>query len=991
MTDTISLEAGAPAGRTSDAFLEAQLRSAFLSEEADASGSDMRPSFVVNDPDRRIKVLTVIEDELRVCTSFDISVAFVTLSGLEPLLPVFEELRDRGVPGRVLTTDYLCFSEPAAMRKLASLKNIEVRLFRAEGNQGFHTKGYIFNSGDVCRFLIGSSNLTQTALSTNREWNARLVSKETGAFARALKAEFATLWDHPRSRPLLEVIDAYEAERNARLAAQREVMKRLPLPASTERPEPNSMQRAFVGNLLKIAESGERRALLISATGTGKTYAAAFAVRELKPRRMLFVVHREQIARQALASFRRVLGDEGRTYGMLGGGSRDAQADCVFATMQTLSRAHVLAEFKPDAFDVIIVDEVHRAAAESYRKIMAYFAPKLWFGMTASPDRPDGEDIYALFDHNIAYEIRLKTALEEDLLCPFHYFGVKDVTVGGRMLEDLSDFRLLTAQERVSNILDRAQFFGWSGPRVKGLVFCSRTQECEELSRLFNARGLKTVSLSGSDPQPVREEAIYRLSHGVGENRLDYIFTVDIFAEGVDIPEVNQVIMLRPTQSAIVFVQQLGRGLRKAPDKEFVVILDFIGNYQSNFLIPVALSDDRSYNKDNMRRALAVDLRQIPGASSVHFDPIVRKRIYESIDRASVNDTKLIRTSYEQLKAKLGRIPGLLDFDRYGSIDAVKFFEKFGSYQAFLEKYEKSHATRLSPRAAAMLAFLSSKAGAGRRVSEALVIRDLLAGRTDLETGLREGLSRYGIEPSAVHLESVFGFLSNRFVKTAEEAKQRRDIVFVEDDGAGGMRMAEQLREELARSAEFRVMLAELAGFMVSRYEARFSRRYAGTDLVLYEKYTYEDVCRLLNWPTNMNAQNIGGYFYEKRTKTLPVFVNYHKAEDAIAYEDRFVSPSRIVALSKTKRRTTSADADHIYKRTPEDRDNRIFLGSSGLLGKLGFPVPELAQKQRARWILYRYKNNPTIGATRYDDSTSRSLPSTTFSRPTSGLTHTLV
>ena len=435
-----------------------------------------------------------------------------------------------------------------------------------------------------------------------------------------------------------------------------------------------------------------------------------------------------------------------------------------------------------------------------------------------------------------------------------------------------------------------------------------------------------TVALTGNDEQSLREEAIYRLSHGVGDNRLDYIFTVDIFAEGVDIPEVNQVIMLRPTQSAIVFVQQLGRGLRKAPDKEFVVILDFIGNYQSNFLIPVALADDRSYNKDNMRRALAVDLRQIPGASSVHFDPIVRKRIYESIDRASVSDTKLIRTSYEQLKAKLGRIPGLLDFDRFGLIDAVKFFEKFGSYYAFLEKYEKSFTTRLSTRAAGMLAFLSVKAGAGRRVSEAIVIRDLLAGRPDLETGLREGLARYGIEPSAAHLSSVFGFLSNRFVKTADEAKQRAGMVFVEYDGALGWGMASELREELGRSAEFRTMLAELAGFMVSRYEARFSKRYAGTDLVLYEKYTYEDVCRLLNWPTNMNAQNIGGYFYEKTTKTMPVFVNYHKAEDAIAYEDRFVSPSHIVALSKTKRRTTSADADHIYKRTPEDKDNRILL-----------------------------------------------------------------
>lgn len=883
MNETMPISAGLPAGMTTDACLEAHLRSAFLTGETDGEEAGLRPEFVINDPDRRIKVLTVIEDELARCTSFDISVAFVTMSGIEPLLPIFEELRERGVPGRVLTTDYLCFSDPAAMRKLAGISNIEVRLFRAEGNRGFHTKGYIFNSGDVCRFLIGSSNLTGTALATNREWNARLVSKQTGAFARALQAEFRALWDHPLSRPLHEVIDAYEAERRAHMAAQTEVMRRLPLPVSPVRPEPNSMQRAFVENLLRIAGSGERRALLISATGTGKTYAAAFAVRELKPRRMLFVVHREQIARQAMASFRRVLGEDELTYGLLGGGQNEAGADCVFATMQTLARERVLGALDPKAFDVIIIDEVHRAAAESYKKIMAHFEPKLWF-------------------------------------------GVKDVTVGGMMLEDLSDFRLLTAEERVSNILDRAQYFGWSGPRVKGLVFCSRKEECAELSRLFNERGLMTVALTGEDEQSLREEAIYRLSYGVGDNRLDYIFTVDIFAEGVDIPEVNQVIMLRPTQSAIVFVQQLGRGLRKAPDKEFVVILDFIGNYQSNFLIPVALADDRSYNKDNMRRALAVDLRQIPGASSVHFDPIVRKRIYESIDRASVSDTKLIRTSYEQLKAKLGRIPGLLDFDRFGSIDAVKFFEKFGSYYAFLEKYEKSFTTRLSTRAAGMLAFLSVKAGAGRRVSEAIVIRDLLAGRPDLETGLREGLARYGIEPSAAHLSSVFGFLSNRFVKTADEAKQRAGMVFVEYDAALGWRMATELREELGRSAEFRTMLAELASFMVSRYEARFSKRYAGTDLVLYEKYTYEDVCRLLNWPTNMNAQNIGGYFYEKTTKTMPVFVNYHKAEGAIAYEDRFVSPSHIVALSKTKRRTTSADADHIYKRTPEDKDNRILL-----------------------------------------------------------------
>lgn len=467
MNETMPISAGLPAGMTTDACLEAQLRSAFLTGETDGEEAGLRPEFVINDPDRRIKVLTVIEDELARCTSFDISVAFVTMSGIEPLLPIFEELRERGVPGRVLTTDYLCFSDPAAMRKLAGISNIEVRLFRAEGNRGFHTKGYIFNSGDVCRFLIGSSNLTGTALATNREWNARLVSKQTGAFARALQAEFRALWDHPLSRPLHEVIDAYEAERRAHMAAQTEVMRRLPLLVSPVRPEPNSMQRAFVENLLRIAGSGERRALLISATGTGKTYAAAFAVRELKPRRMLFVVHREQIARQAMASFRRVLGEDELTYGLLGGGQNEAGADCVFATMQTLARERVLGALDPKAFDVIIIDEVHRAAAESYKKIMAHFEPKLWFGMTASPDRPDGADIYALFDHNIAYEIRLSTALEEDLLCPFHYFGVKDVTVArGPLRLQAADGRGARLEHSRPRAVLRLERSARQGPRL---------------------------------------------------------------------------------------------------------------------------------------------------------------------------------------------------------------------------------------------------------------------------------------------------------------------------------------------------------------------------------------------------------------------------------------------------------------------------------------------------------------------------------------------
>ena len=232
---------------------------------------------------------------------------------------------------------------------------------------------------------------------------------------------------------------------------------------------------------------------------------------------------------------------------------------------------------------------------------MRYFKPKFWLGMTASPDT-NQYDIYSIFDHHIAYEIRLQQALEEDLLCPFHYFGITDLEIDGKVFDDsagVKNFSNLISDARVDYVIDKANYYGFSGDRVKGLIFCSRKDEAKELSKKFNERGLRTEVLTGEDDQARRETVIARLTDDEDvDNQLDYIFTVDIFNEGVDIPEINQVIMLRPTQSPVVFIQQLGRGLRKYEGKEYVVILDFIGNYMNNFMIPIALSGDRSYNKD---------------------------------------------------------------------------------------------------------------------------------------------------------------------------------------------------------------------------------------------------------------------------------------------------------------------------------------------------------------------------------------------------------
>ena len=359
--------------------------------------------------------------------------------------------------------------------------------------------------------------------------------------------------------------------------------------------------------------------------------------------------------------------------GFVGAGYHEYEADYVFATVQTLNRDEHLLQYDKNAFDCIIFDEAHHVTADTYQKIMKHFTPKLWLGMTATPDKRDdniaGRNVYELFNYKIAYEIRLQQAMEENLLCPFHYFGITDLSIVGDVKEN-HDFSMLTSDERVRHIIQQANYYGYSGEKVKGIIFCSSIKETQELSDKFN--------------------------NIVNPDTGKYFRTIALNGDATE--QVNQVIMLRPTQSPIIFIQQLGRGLRKADGKEYVVILDFIGNYNNNFMIPIALSGDRTYNKDNIRRYIMEGGRVIPGASTVHFDEISKKRIFASVDNANFSDIKLIKENYTNLKNKLGRIPHLRDFDDYGEMDVARIFDNnsLGSYYKFLVKYEKDYKLRLS-------------------------------------------------------------------------------------------------------------------------------------------------------------------------------------------------------------------------------------------------------------------------------------------------------
>lgn len=559
-----------------------------------------KPAFISNNPEEGKKVISSVEDELLRCEEFQISVAFITLGGVTPLLQTLKELEKKGVKGQILTTNYLDFSEPRALEKLNGLKNITLKMYDVEAaGNGFHTKGYIFKKEEIYRIIIGSSNMTSAALTVNKEWNTKLVSTENGEVAKEIVEEFQKLWDSENALLYDDFYEVYKERYNI-IKHQREIAKSEEIPSLEQyRLKPNSMQERFIANLRKILEQGEERALLISATGTGKTYASAFAMRELGFKRVLFLVHRGQLARQTKKSYEKVFA-KSVSLGLVGAGYHEYDADYVFATIQTLNRDEHLLQYDKNAFDCIILDEAHHVPADTYQKVMKHFTPKLWLGMTATPDKRDdnieGRNVYELFDHQIAYEIRLQQAMEENLLCPFHYFGITDLAIIGDDEEASRDFSVLTSDERVKHIINEADYYGYSGDKVKGLIFCSSIKETEELSEKFNhminpstGQKFRTIALNGSASEQERQNAFERLAMNkedatADHEPLDYIFSVEILNEGVDIVEVNQVIMLRPTQSPIVFIQQLGRGLRKAYGKEYVVILDFIGNYYRNLL-----------------------------------------------------------------------------------------------------------------------------------------------------------------------------------------------------------------------------------------------------------------------------------------------------------------------------------------------------------------------------------------------------------------------
>ena len=863
-----------------------------------ASNMAFKPQFVSNNYKEGKKVLSSIEEELLACEQFQISVAFITMGGIEPLLQTLKELEKKHIPGQILTTNYLNFSEPKALEKLHALQNITLKMYDVESaEEGFHTKGYIFKKEEIYRIIIGSSNMTKSALTTNKEWNTKIISTEQGEVAGEIIKEFDDLWHSSYALEFDTFYENYKEKYNI-IKRQREIAKQEQVTSLEKyKLQPNSMQVGFISNLRKILESGEKRALLISATGTGKTYASAFAMRELGFKRVLFLVHRGQLARQTKKSYEKVFANT-VSMGLVGAGYHDYNKDYIFATVQTLNKDEHLMEYKPDAFDCIVLDEAHHTSADTYQKVMNYFTPKLWLGMTATPDKRDdniaGKNIYEIFHYQIAYEIRLQQAMEENLLCPFHYFGISDIAMLGdkqvntKKITD-RDFNMLTGEERVKHIVEQAHYFGYSGEKVKGLVFCSRIEEAVALSEKFNqtinpetGKVFRTMALSGKTSEEERQRAFERLAMNEEEADksnipLDYIFSVEILNEGVDIVEVNQVIMLRPTESPIVFIQQLGRGLRKAAGKEFVVVLDFIGNYSNNFMIPIALSGDRSYNADTIRKYVISGNNTIPGASTVHFDEIAKDKIFASIDKIKGMKT-IIRDSYVSLKNRLGRVPYLLDFYENGEVDPLVIIKEYKTYQAFLKSMEKeNYQGKLTDDEITTLEYLSKTVLSGARPYELEILRRLLQeGIVNFEKFDNDFAVTYGYHVNLDSFDNAVEVLQGKFVSKEEEYQKysHMDILCKEED-----RRLKRLIGFAKRlqNAEFLRQVDDIVEVGLKRYADKYEAGVTEkTPFVIYEKYSRRDVSLLMNFGKDLSSTMYG---MKRIGDDTFIFVTYHKEE----------------------------------------------------------------------------------------------------------------
>ena len=858
----------------------------------------MRDEFLSN---VNTSFLNKIKNNLKKCKSFNFSVSFIKKAGLVLLEREIEEALERGAKGRIITSTYQNFTDIGSLEQFYNWQkeydNFECHLdYECFGDNGFHTKGYLFEYNNSIEFIVGSSNITRFALLKNYEWNVSLISKDNLESYNDALAEFELIWNNTLELDS-KLIEKYRLQLD--YAIEKWDMDYIN--ATDNKINPNSMQRKALRELRRYRDTGVKKALIISATGSGKTYLAAFDARNFGAKRLLYIVHRESILKDARESFIKVFGAE-RTYGFYTGNENSLDADFIFATSNMLGRH--LDSFKKDEFDYIIYDEVHHVVAETGKKIFEYFEPEFILGLTATPERMDNQDIFTLFDQNVPFELRLRDAINNDLVVPFHYYGIRDQLVDYSSKDKMTIAKNIAEQNNIEFIKSQIEKYRKPGEKLKCIAFCTNIQSCRLMAEELYEEGYHTISLTGINDTGVRIKAFKDLQDD--NNMLEIICTVDILNEGVDIPQVNMVLFLRPTESQTVFIQQLGRGLRKYPGKDYVTVLDFIGNnYDRAVQIAMALGTlgkttymEKAYLKEMIRTNFkSLDIPEV----KIEIDDLSKEEIIEFIDKTNFNSRVFLEKDYKNFKSYInnGSYPTHMDFlNSDVSPDLIRIIKsnlsgsKNKSYYNFLKKIDEDTIPMFDNKQIIFINNMEDLLPLAR-LDEYLIIEQALKEHTiDLKRieGINEHITDKTLENAYNNLKSL-GIVENSDI----------DLTSIED-------------------GEFKDYLLDTLNYGIVRYNREFGD-YTGL-FKLYRNYYKEQASRIML----KNGILQKGTYYED--DVAYIFAGIKKGEEGrLNYKDKFINNKifqweSIANVSESeKEHLRNSKKVHLFIRKMESED----------------------------------------------------------------------
>ncbi len=850
----------------------------------------MKDSFLTNYTDTSF--LERIKDNLKRCRSFCFSVSFIKKAGLILLDREIENALKNGAQGRIITSTYQNFTDIPSLELFLEWQkkysNFECHLdIECFGENGFHTKGYLFDNGDSKEIIIGSSNLTRFALLKNIEWNISLFSDTSIESYNNAYLEFEQLWD--RTLELDEnLIDQYKLLLD--YAIEKWDMDYINPNALSV--NPNAMQRKALKEIRRYRDMGVDKALVISATGSGKTYLAAFDARNFEAKRLLYIVHRDFILKDALKTFLSVFGTS-KTYGMYTGSKNEIDNDFVFASTAMISRH--LDDFSPNEFDYIVYDEVHHIVADSGQKIFEYFKPEFILGLTATPERMDNKDVFGLFDQNIPYELRLRDAILNDLVVPFEYYGIRTQLADYSDKDRMKVAREIARTENVSFISTEIEKHKKQDEKLKCIAFCTNLQHCSQMAEEFNENGYHAIALTGKNDLGERIKAFKELQDD--ESPLEIICAVDILNEGVDIPQINLVLFLRPTESQTVFLQQLGRGLRKYPGKDKVTVLDFIGNnYQRSVQIAMALGTlsttpytEKQYLKDMIRTDFSS--LEIPGVV-INIDELSKEEIIHYIDNTNFNTGSFLKKDYENFKkyVQSENYPSHMDYLDYEIAPNLDRFIKSNmkggknkSYYSFLKKIEEENLPE----------FTKEEIGIIDRIEDLLPIV-----RIDEFAILKQYL-----EEAKIDLDEI----NKLYPNTSKESLQYAYAYLIKQNILGNDSL-----DLVHTNEDFRSYLDDAINYGITRYGIEFGD-FDGK-YKLYRNYYKEQVAMILLKMNMMDLIQPGTYYDPNNPGDTYIFVGLKKDDELgkLNYKDKFLNSTTMQWESKNNTTLTNSEGKRI-------------------------------------------------------------------------------